>query len=92
VDIDITREMIDVGTVVDVRTYEEVELGRYENAIHIPLDELDARIEEFKSMDTPLIIYCRSGNRSGHAKMVLEAEGLTDVHNGINIEYLESID
>lgn len=39
------------------------------------LDEL----EEFKNEE--LIVYCRSGNRSGQACMILETVGFTNVKN-----------
>ena len=40
------------------------------------LDEIEA----FK--DQPLYVYCRSGNRSGQAKLILEQNGYTNVTNG----------
>jgi phage shock protein E len=88
---EISKEMIEKGTVVDVRTYEEISSGMFENAIHIPLNELLIELDQFKSFKTPLILYCRSGNRSGQAVGLLEDEGLTGLFNGINKEYLESL-
>src|SRR5260221_5091441 len=36
-------------------------------------------IESWK--DEEVIVYCRSGNRSGHASMILETAGFTNVKN-----------
>lgn len=87
----ITKSMLEQGTVIDVRTYDEVESGMFQNAIHIPLDELLDHIDQLKTMKAPLILYCRSGNRSGHAKTLLEIEGVSHLYNGINKEYLDTI-
>ena len=42
---DITKEMIETGTIIDVRTYDEWEEGHFEEAIHIPLDEIIADVK-----------------------------------------------
>jgi phage shock protein E len=40
------------------------------------------RIEEMKNLKMPLVVYCRSGNRSGMAEMILKQAGVTEVYNG----------
>ena len=40
------------------------------------------RWEEFESMSRPLVLFCRSGNRSGQALMFLASKGIEDGMNG----------
>lgn len=70
------------ASIVDVRTNEEFNESHYPGAKHIPLDQVEQRINEFKEMSTPVILYCRSGNRSGKAMEILKLNGITDVYNG----------
>lgn len=72
----------EVKTIVDVRTPEEFNEGHVAGAINIPLDQLPQRIKEFKEMPTPIVAYCRSGNRSGMAVSLLKQNGINDVSNG----------
>ena len=70
-------------TLVDVREPYELETeGFVPNAINIPLAEIPTRVEEFKSFSRPIVIFCRSGNRSGQAAQYLQAQGLEDLFNG----------
>lgn len=69
-------------TIVDVRTPEEFSEGHVAGAINIPLDQIPQRIEVFKEMSTPIVAYCRSGNRSGMAVSLLKQIGINDVSNG----------
>ena len=70
------------ATIVDVRTPEEFAGGHLENAINIPLDQVPQRIEEFKTMQKPVVTYCRSGTSSGMAVIVLKKNGIPDAING----------
>lgn len=65
--------------VIDVREVEEVEAGRIPGVIHIPLGLLEFRMHELDKQ-TPYIMVCRSGGRSGQATAFLEAQGF-DVTN-----------
>jgi phage shock protein E len=69
-------------TVVDVREINEFALGHFEGAINIPLGIIPLRLDEFKSMNGPIVVYCRSGNRSGMAMNLLKQAGLSEVYNG----------
>lgn len=64
---------------IDVREPEEVAEGHIPNIKHIPLGDLEARLSELNK-ETPYIIVCRSGNRSGKATTFLEENGF-DVTN-----------
>jgi len=68
--------------VVDVRTPVEFSSGNYSGAVNIPLSEIESRLWEFGSKNRPIVVYCRTGNRSFHAKALLEKHGFTDVSNG----------
>ena len=50
--------------------------------MNIPLHEIPARIDELKKLGRPVVIYCRSGHRSGAAVNLLKQAGLKDVYNG----------
>jgi phage shock protein E len=79
----IAKRKIAAGAlVVDVRTDSEFKTGHLPGALNIPVDEVEARIAEFGDKSKPVVVYCRSGNRSGRAKTMLEKAGYTDVTNG----------
>lgn len=82
------KELIEKGTVVDVRSPQEFEGEHFPNAINIPLDQVSQKANEFKDMPKPIIAYCRSGNRSGMAVSVLKQAGITDAINGGGLEDL----
>lgn len=68
--------------VVDVRSPWEYETGHIPGARNIPLDELPVRMNEFRSAGKTVVLYCRSGSRSGMAVSILKQNGITDVYNG----------
>ena len=65
---------------IDVRTPQEYSSGHIAGAVNIPLQELSSRQSELPQ-DTPLILYCRSGNRSGQAANLLEDAGYSSIYN-----------
>ncbi|MDY3315938.1 rhodanese-like domain-containing protein [Riemerella anatipestifer] len=68
---------------IDVREPMELEMnGHIEAAKNIPLGELEDRKEEVTSLDGNVILFCRSGNRSGKAVEYFKSLGLTNVYNG----------
>ncbi len=68
---------------VDVREPLELEMdGEIVGAKNIPLGEVEDRKEEFLSLGKPVVIFCRSGNRSGKALEYLTSQGLKDGYNG----------
>lgn len=57
---------------LDVRTESEFLSGHIENSIHIPLQELPTRLDEIEQLkQKDIIVYCRSGARSGKATNLL---------------------
>lgn len=70
-------------TLLDVRDPNELLMeGTVEGAINIPMDEIEDRLEEVKALARPIVLFCRSGNRSGQVMDFLSEEGLDDLHNG----------
>jgi len=65
---------------LDVRTQEEYEEGFIENSILIPVLELEERLLEIPK-DKPVIVYCRSGNRSAKAADILVKNNFNPVYN-----------
>jgi phage shock protein E len=66
---------------VDVRTEDEFAEGHVNGSTNIPLDQVASQLEKFKEKEQ-IVIFCRSGNRSGQAKMILEQNGFKNVING----------
>lgn len=66
---------------VDVRTPREFAQNGLQGAINIPVQEMTMRIGEFGDPDQPVVIYCRTGSRSSHAKRILEQYGYEKVHD-----------
>ena len=70
------------SVIIDVRTKEEWDSGHIEGANHIPLKNLSNKIDEFtKDYNEEILLYCRSGNRSGKAKKLLDEIGYTNTKN-----------
>ncbi|HRG90611.1 MAG TPA: rhodanese-like domain-containing protein [Chitinophagales bacterium] len=68
-------------TVVDVRTPGEFMGGHVAGSINIPLQEIQERLDEIKSLPQPIVLCCASGNRSGQATYFLKQQGI-DCSNG----------
>lgn len=66
---------------VDVRSPAEFSSGSAKGAKNIPLDKIKARVKDFKGKSN-IVVFCRSGNRSGQAKSILEQNGVSNVTNG----------
>lgn len=65
---------------VDVRTAAEFAEGHIRGARNLPVQEMERKMRELPK-DKPVILYCRSGNRSGMALQMLQAAGYTNVYN-----------
>lgn len=72
---------------LDVRTKEEYDGGHIKDATLIPVDSLKEEAEsKLIDKETPIFVYCRSGNRSTAASKILMDLGYKNVYNlgGIN--------
>jgi len=79
--------------VLDVRTEAELSgsLGKLDGVINIPVQQLDARIDELSQYkDNEIVVICRTGNRSGTATQFLREKGFNaeNVMGGM-VEYRE---
>ncbi len=72
----------DNGVVVDVCEPQEYAAGHVVRALNVPLSNLKARVTELeKYRDRPIILACRSGNRSLKAAFELHRHGFTKVYS-----------
>lgn len=69
-------------TIVDVRTPGEFMGGNVAGSINIPLQEIQERLDELKSLPQPIILCCASGGRSGQATAFLQRQGIDCVNGG----------
>ena len=77
----LTEAIKDGAFLVDVRTPAEFSAGSVKGAVNIPLDKVPSQLSKFKGKKN-IIVFCRSGSRSGQAKSILENNGLQNVING----------
>ncbi len=67
---------------VDVREAAEIKGGMLNGAVHIPLSTAKSRLGELdKHKDDHVLVYCRSGNRSGSVCRQLTSRGFEHVYN-----------
>lgn len=78
---DVTKahEQRDEVFLLDVREDVEWDAGHVEDAVHIPMGELNARIDEIPE-DQTIVCVCRSGQRSQAVTDALNRAGYT-AHN-----------
>ena len=68
---------------IDVRSHAEFVTGHVDGAFNLPLDRFNHEIQRIvPDKATPVILYCRSGARSGHALSVMRQMGYQQVFNG----------
>ncbi len=70
------------GVVVDVCEPREFSAGHVPNAINLPLSSLKDRLRDLeKYKNKPVIVSCRSGNRSLKGAVLLRKQGFATVYN-----------
>jgi rhodanese-related sulfurtransferase len=67
-------------TLLDVRTPEEYAAGHIAGSSNINVEVLASRLDEVPR-DKPVVVYCRSGNRSATAANILDEAGYTNVYD-----------
>ena len=79
-------------TVIDVRQPDEFKSGHVSGALNIPPDQLMNGAKQLANLpkDSNIIVYCRTGSRSGVTMNILYALGYTNIINGINREQVEA--
>lgn len=66
--------------IIDVRTEEAYLEGHIPGARLIPHDQMEEYVDSLSAhKDEPILLYCRTGNRSGQAAEVLEKAGFSKV-------------
>ncbi|MFK0574053.1 rhodanese-like domain-containing protein [Endozoicomonas sp.] len=67
---------------VDVRTPGEFAGGHLDGAINIPYQDIVGGLAQgMIALDADIVLYCRSGRRSGKAQKALVAHGYTNTFN-----------
>ena len=71
------------AVLLDVREEAEYITGHAVNAQLLPVDELtdETALDLIPELDTPVLVYCRSGYRSGVAARKLEGYGYARVYD-----------
>ena len=80
------------GTIVDVRMPFEFMGGHVNGSINIPLQEITEKMDELRSLESPLILCCASCNSSGQAHRYLLSQGIDCVNGGswMDVNYYQS--
>ena len=68
--------------ILDVRTAKEYDNGHIDGSKHIPLNELNKRVNELKTLNKPLIVCCASGIRSAKASKFLNLNNIDAINGG----------
>lgn len=77
------RLVAEGALLLDVRTPQEFALGHLEGARNVSHEQVPHRLDEIRQWagDGPVVVYCRSGRRSGIAKEALVEAGIVQVTN-----------
>lgn len=77
------RDLLWAGAkVIDVRTPAEFAHDHVPGALNVPLGGVRERMAEVvPDRETPLLLHCHSGGRSGIARAILRRAGYPHVHN-----------
>jgi rhodanese-related sulfurtransferase len=71
---------------VDVRTPDEFAAGHAQNAINLPLLDIQNGKVPGTMKDNIVYVYCRSGKRASNAKLILEQKGYKHVISIISLD------
>ena len=80
------QEKLEQGAqLIDVRTPMEYSQGALSDAVNMPVERFQHMMEDIDPKK-PVLLYCRTGARSGMVKNYLDQLGFNQVHNigGIN--------
>ena len=67
-------------TLIDVREDKELEVCKIDQALHIPMGIVSARLNEIDS-NKPVVIMCKSGGRSAQVCQYLNENGYSNIYN-----------
>lgn len=87
----VTEQKASTAIWIDVRTADEFNSGHVAGALHIPHEQIAAKIAAVtQDKNAEIYLYCRSGRRSGLALDALQAQGYTRVVNAGAYEKLKA--
>ncbi len=66
---------------VDVRTPEEFMSSQLPGAKNIPLHVIEDQCDASLDKSRPVVVFCRSGQRSQMALQILKSKGFSEVYN-----------
>ena len=82
------KEKIDSGQkviILDVREQSEYDDGHIKDSVLLPVGSIESNIDKVitkeENKETPILVYCRSGNRSAKAAKALTSLGYTNVYD-----------
>lgn len=70
-------------TIIDARESKDYEAGHLKGAIHVMVDDVEAKLSEIPK-DKPVLVYCYSGNKSMNVAQKLSDAGYADVSNALD--------
>ena len=71
----------DGALLIDVRSPQEYATQHLQEAINIPINDLENHLQMLGKKDQKIIVYCRSGRRSTRAHSLLLTHGFKEVYN-----------
>ena len=74
------RDRGDAPVVIDVREAWELQLASIPGVVHVPMNQVPARLSEL-SRDAETVVMCHAGGRSLRVAHFLAAQGFTNVAN-----------
>lgn len=75
------QEILSIGgQLIDVRSPVEFSQGALEGAINMPINSFQYLMDSIDKTK-PVVLYCRTGARSGMVKNYLDQQGFDQVHN-----------
>ncbi|WP_156108467.1 rhodanese-like domain-containing protein [Campylobacter sputorum] len=85
---EVVKEMSNPDSVIiDVRIKDQFNAGHIDGALNIPLADIDANMDKFKSLNgKKIIFYCNTGKQSGQAAKKLEEKGIQNVFNADGVK------
>jgi rhodanese-related sulfurtransferase/DNA-directed RNA polymerase subunit RPC12/RpoP len=74
--------LLDVRTKAEFEGTAEEKFGKLNNAVNIPIQELESRMKELSAWkDKEIVVYCSHSHRSPRASYMLSQNGFTKVTN-----------
>src|SRR5690606_7559251 len=65
---------------LDVREHDEIQRAAIPGALHVPMGEVPARLDELPK-DKPIVVFCKAGGRSRRVAQFLARHGFGQVFN-----------